>query len=67
MIEEKLLDTFRAAHFGILPLTLDKLKDICAKNGYNIKDYDFNPTNGLIRNACMSPHCLYYMKKLTPA
>jgi hypothetical protein len=21
----------------------------------------------MIRNACMSPHCLYYMKKMTPA
>lgn len=66
-IEDKFVDHFRATHFGILPIKKNKLEELCKLNGYNIKDYDLNEGTGMIRNACMSPHCLYYMKKLNAA
>ena len=48
-------------------MTPAKLESLCEKNGYNKHNYDLNYTTGLIRNTCMSPNCLYFMKKMTPA
>lgn len=49
-----------------MPITKGKLIALCEKNGYNFADYDLNENTGLIRNTCMSPNCLYYMKKMKP-
>lgn len=65
IIEEKYIEHFRDTHFGILPLTKDKWLTMCEKEGYNHNEYNLNEGTGLLRNTCMSPHCLYYMKKMT--
>lgn len=65
IFEGKYLDIFRATHFGIMPMTKKKLIQLCNQKKYRIQDYDFNEYTGLIRNACMSPHCAYYMKKFS--
>lgn len=67
IIENRYLEHYRDTHFGIIPISKAKLEAICEKNGYNPKDYDLNEGTGLIRNTCMSPNCLYFMKKLKAA
>ena len=53
-LENQLLETFKEAHFGILPLTKPKLEYLCKNKGLNPNLYDLNPNTGLIRNTCMS-------------
>ena len=64
-IEEKNLEVFKEAHFGILPMTKDKLAMICKDKGLAIGKYDLNEGTGLLRNTCMSPRCIYYLQPLT--
>jgi hypothetical protein len=67
MIEERFIDNFKRTHFGIAPLTPAHFKDVCGSVKIDPKKLHYNPTSGMINNACMSPHCAYYMQPMSPA
>ena len=67
LIEDNIVDNFQKSHFGIAPLTVGKFKDLCLTYKINAKDLHFNESTGMIRNACMSPNCAFFMQPLKPA
>lgn len=67
LIEDKLIDIFQKTHFGIAPMTEEDFKKACIDNKVNPKHLQYNPASGLLSNACMSPHCAYYLQPMKPA
>jgi len=64
LIEDKYVDNFQKSHFGIEPLTETKFKDLCFEMKVKPQDLQFNSSTGMIKNACMSPNCIFYMKPM---
>ena len=67
IIQEKYIENFKNTHFGILPFTHAKFKEVCLTYKIPENKLHFNPTSGMISNACMSPHCAYYLQPLSHA
>lgn len=66
-IELKYIDHFRETHFGILPITKQKLNSECEKLSINANSLSLNESTGMVQNACMSPNCIYYLHPMKSA
>jgi len=64
LIEDKYVDNFKKSHFCIEPLSGAKLKDLCFEMNVKPQDLQFNSSTGMIKNPCMSPNCIIYMKSM---
>jgi hypothetical protein len=64
IIEDRYVDTFQRTHFGIVPITQAKLKEVCLERALDFKALHLNINSGMVSNACMSPNCKYYLQAL---
>lgn len=64
IIEDKYVDIFQKSHFGIEPLTEAKFKDLSIEMKVKPNELQFNQSTGMIKNACMSSNCIYFMQPM---